>query len=315
MTALANPEHERDLLRLGRYLATGASEGGRVMGVHFVRVPLQTPLEAARGQMERLIGIESTIRSGGEGPEDRGPEPRVPGAVRPVGLTSVEGMTDVAHDVFDGLVSVTREEGADLLLMGWQGGFTVGRIYQSPVQRVMASVSADLAVLKSRGFDRLDRILIPWGGGMHARLGLEVAVRLGESAGAEIHVLRVVQAGVDRERERQSLSSSARPILGEEAPVHFHVTPAGSVTEGIHAGIDEVEPDLVIIGASRESRIRNVLFGSIPDVVADRAPCSVLMVRHYVPRHWSLTVGEGLKRLKESVGLTTSPKERRPPVP
>lgn len=31
--------------------------------------------------------------------------------------------------------------------------------------------------------------------------------------------------------------------------------------------------------ASRESRLRNVLFGSIPDVAADEADCSVACVR------------------------------------
>ena len=33
---------------IGRYLATGAEEGGRVYGVHLVKVPIQTPLEVAR---------------------------------------------------------------------------------------------------------------------------------------------------------------------------------------------------------------------------------------------------------------------------
>jgi len=38
----------------------------------------------------------------------------------------------------------------------------------------------------------------------------------------------------------------------------------------------------VIIGASHEWRIRSFLLGSIPDVVADYADCSVLMVRRYL---------------------------------
>ena len=65
--------------------------------------------------------------------------------------------------------------------------------------------------------------------------------------------------------------------------------------------------DFVIICASREWSLRQVLFCSIPDVVADRADCSVLMVRRYVPDTLSVRAVEGMKRLKESVGLTTSP--------
>ena len=42
---------------------------------------------------------------------------------------------------------------------------------------------------------------------------------------------------------------------------------------------------LNIIGASHEWRIRNVLFGYIPNIVADFAQCSVLMVSRYLLEH------------------------------
>lgn len=40
--------------------------------------------------------------------------------------------------------------------------------------------------------------------------------------------------------------------------------------------------DLVIIGASHEWWIRSFLLGSIPDIVADYAGCSGLVVRRYL---------------------------------
>jgi hypothetical protein len=52
-----------------------------------------------------------------------------------------------------------------------------------------------------------------------------------------------------------------------------------------------------------------VLFGSIPDVVADQADCSVLMVRRYMPDTLSTKAAERFKRLKEAAGFTTSPEE------
>jgi len=62
-----------------------------------------------------------------------------------------------------------------------------------------------------------------------------------------------------------------------------------------------------VIGASREWGIRNVLFGTIPDVIADRSPCSVLMVRRYITEDWKIKATEGLKRVKEQLGMSTSP--------
>jgi nucleotide-binding universal stress UspA family protein len=58
---------------------------------------------------------------------------------------------------------------------------------------------------------------------------------------------------------------------------------ANSVVGRIVTEAQEGEYDLVVIGASEEWFMRNWLFGSIPDMVAERAPCSVLMVRKHEP--------------------------------
>jgi len=65
--------------------------------------------------------------------------------------------------------------------------------------------------------------------------------------------------------------------------------------------------DFTIIGASHEWGIKNVLFGTITDIVADSAPCSVLMVRRYLTEDWKLKASESLKRMKEQLGMTSSP--------
>jgi len=304
MVALANPAHEADLLGVGRLIAAGESEGGDVMGVHLIRVPIQTPLTEGRRRFGDRRVIEETIESKGE----MAGETAASGPGRsPVRETSVEAVTDVAHDVFGALIDETRQRQADLLLMGWHGGFTVGRIHRTPVQRVMAGVEADMVVLKDRGLGDLDSVLLPWGGGPHARLGLEIVTRLARAAGAEVHVLRVVRPEVETGEEEEKLRQSVETIVGERPRFHYRVRTAADVADGIQAGIEEHAPDLVVIGASSESRIRNVLFGSIPDVVADQAPCSVLMVRRYLPEHWSVQVGEGVKRVRERLRLTSSP--------
>jgi amino acid transporter/nucleotide-binding universal stress UspA family protein len=274
LVALANPEHEADLLKLGRLIATGREEGGTVWGVHFVPVPRQTPLEAARESFDERGLIEREIVSGVERSQAVAPAR----GARPLPRTSVGAVTDVAHDVFAGLINEANRRG-DLLLMGWQGGFSVGRIYNSPLQRVMAHVDADLAVLKDRGLDRLESIAIPWGGGSHARLGLEIAIRIADAVGARVDLLRVVGGGVDADTEREHLRTVAES-LGDDLPeIRYHIQHDDRVAQGILSHAEQHDSSLIVIGASRESVIRNVLFGSIPDVIADGASCSVLMVR------------------------------------
>jgi nucleotide-binding universal stress UspA family protein len=302
--ALANPATESDLLRIGRYIATGAEKGGHVSGLHLVRVPLQTPLNVARDQFAERPSIQRAI-SGLVSSGDGGTTQR-----RPLDDTQFESVIDVAHDVFGGLINETKAQRSDLLLMGWQGGFNVRRIYNSPIQRIMAELPADLAVLKDRGVTSIRRILLPWGGGLHAQLGLEVAVRIAGATGATVQLLRVVREDVDAEAETEALEETVHQLVGEDPPVEYLVQTADSVTTGVEAAMEEESPDLVIIGASREWTIRQVLFGSIPDVVADASDCSVLMVRRYVPDTLSIKAAEGFKRLKESAGLTTSPEEK-----
>ena len=195
--------------------------------------------------------------------------------------------------------------------MGWRGGFTPGRAYESPVKRIVLDTKSDLAVLKDRGLGNIDSILIPWGGGMHAHLGLEIAVRIARATGAAIHLLRVARPGVDASHERTSLVKAVGYLIQDYNPVLYHVQHADSVEQGIQAQLDAASYDLVIIGASHEWAIRRVIFGSIPDIVADRAYCSVLMVRRFMGDHWSVKVGQRMKRLKEAAGLTTSPEESR----
>jgi len=304
--ALANPEHEHDLLQLGRYIATGREEGGRVAGIHLVDVPLQTPLRSARAQFTERPSLERAIADLAEEAEAR-----TNGATetRPIGDTTIDSVIDVAHDVFGGLIDETQAQNADMLLMGWQGGFNVGRIYNSPIQRIVRDLPADLGILKNRGFASVDNILLPWGGGLHAQLGLEVALRVARITGATVNLLRVVREDVDADQEKRTLAETVTDIVGDDNNVRYLVQQADSVTGGVDAALHERDYDFVIIGASREWSLRQVLFGSIPDVVADRADCSVLMVRRYVPDTLSVRATEGVKRLKEAVGLTTSPGE------
>lgn len=306
LVALANPAHGGDLLRLGRYIATGNEEGGSVLGLHLVRVPMQTPLALARDQFtEERPTIERTLGRLVE--EARSEQPRR--TRRPVAKTAIEAETDVAHDVFGGLAKEAKVRDADLLLLGWRGGFSVGRAYDSPVKRIILDTKADLAILKDRGFSKIESILVPWGGGMHAHLGLEIAMRIARATGAAVHLHRVVKPGVSIADERSSLVRAVGYIVEDYNPMLYHIQHADNVTAGIQAQLKSEPYDLVIIGASREWAIRRALFGTIPDVVSDQAYCSVLMVRRYLPEHWSMKAAEGFKRLKESVGLTTSPEE------
>jgi nucleotide-binding universal stress UspA family protein len=77
-------------------------------------------------------------------------------------------------------------------------------------------------------------------------------------------------------------------VLGEiPGEIIFRLKRSESVVEGILQEAASQEDgsgyDLIAIGASEEWFLKNLLFGSIPDRVANDAPCSVLMVRKHEP--------------------------------
>lgn len=174
--------------------------------------------------------------------------------------------------------------GLGLILLGWRGAMSARRMRCSINQAIVSRANASVAVLRLHGEELgpLRRILMPVGWGPHARLGLRLAERLAYNTRAKVTVLRVLpMAGeVDWEGERAALVK----LIEEEAPglrydteLRLSREPAAMPAILTEAGREPY--DLIIIGASDESWMRTWLFGAIPDQVAERAPCSVLLVR------------------------------------
>jgi nucleotide-binding universal stress UspA family protein len=272
-----------------------------------------TPLSVARDQFQQWPALGEAIsdvtRSGRYDGDEAPVDTDAPAVRRPVGRTVITPDVDVAHDVFATLIAEVSAQRSDMLLMGWERDFSISRIYHSPLQRILSHAQADVAVLKDRGLTRVESVLVPWGGGLHALLGLEIALRVAGATGARVRLLRVVRPGIDTGQERRALEGATQRLVDATHDVAHIVREDRSVVQGLQGHLAEDPTDLVVIGASREWRIRNVLFGSIPDVVADSAPCSVVMVRRFLPDHWSLTTASRLKSWREALGFTTSPEE------
>ena len=309
VTALANPEHEADLLRISRFIAAGETKGGKVTGLSIVKVPYQTPLSTIREKLEERETVKASIKKVSKKARfDEALDEKITSALA---KTRIEPVSEAAYNIFNGLINQTEKRNADMILMGWQGGFNIGRIYNSPVQQIIKNLKADVGILKNRGLKEVKSILLPWGGGLHAYLGLEIGIRMARALNAELKLLRLVKPGTNITTEGKDLEEIIEPLIGSFKRFQILVTEADDVTDGILHEVNKQDHDLVIIGASREWGIRNVLFGTITDIIADQSPCSVLMVRRYVTEDWLLKAAEGIKQVKEQLGLSSSPDNKK----
>lgn len=183
------------------------------------------------------------------------------------------------------LVQTIAQEGLDAtyILIGWHGRLDRASLAKSRMRSISKNVGGNLLILKTTpgtGLGKKKRILLPYAGGIHARLGLNVAQQLSRAWGAELHIGKVIVAGkrkLTQALARQEEKQISDLVDEKSIEAGVRVLTGKSVDEGILAVSGEY--DLIIIGASGEWKMKRKLAGSIPDRVAEKARCSVLVVR------------------------------------
>jgi len=195
----------------------------------------------------------------------------------------------VAHNVPSAILSVADTAQSELIVMGWRGEVRAPRIQRTNVAGVLKVAVENVLVLKDRGLEKVDRILVPISGGPHARLGLLIAKELAEEWRATITAYNV-QVGRGPSADSSKFDrESVRLFHGVAKDFVNETITSADIKAEVRVDIDtdvgraivraSKEHDLIVMGASNEWTLRRWLFGSLPDQVANQAPVSVLMVR------------------------------------
>jgi APA family basic amino acid/polyamine antiporter len=288
LVTVANPLSAESLIKMAVILGR-AREESTLAALSVAKIPGATPLELAQEVLDRQENARKALLK------------RVADYAHEQGVP-VRTLLRATRGISSGILGVAEARGGvGLILMGWRGQLTTQWVTGSVVKDVVRGAPCDVVVLRDRGIRERDlkRILVPVGGGPHARLALRLAWDITRAQEGSLTVLHLLPEAedVDMEVEMDVLRQLVEDELGgipEE--VTFRLKRSDSVVEGIlaEASAGSAEPsaqvagrgadyDLIVIGASEEWFLRNLLFGSIPDRVANRAPCSVLMVRKHEP--------------------------------
>ncbi|QLG63315.1 amino acid permease [Halorarum salinum] len=263
MVPLANPETERDLVRLGA--AVASRRGGVLEAVHIVSVPDQTSLSYAADHVDSFDDYAGELleraRIDAEG----------------MGV-QVETSTVISHRAFEEVFDAARTKDADLVVMGWgpDSHGSPGRV-EGALDDLTERLPCDFLVLRDRGFDP-SRVLVPTAGGPDSDLAAETARHLRDAFGSEVTLLHVAD---DRAEGESFLETWAAERGLEDAD---RVVETGDVEEAIRR--TAADCSLMVIGATREGLIRRLVGGAIPMTVVDDVDCSVLLAER--PRHGSL---------------------------
>jgi nucleotide-binding universal stress UspA family protein len=190
--------------------------------------------------------------------------------VRPLSFISPQPAADICQ-----VASIKR---ADLVMLGWHKPVLGRTVLSGTVHDVMRQSDTTVAVLVDRGLGWINRVLVPFLGGIHDRGALELGRRLARHAGARVTVLHVVDL------DPTNPSTAATDIPAERFPGGGRVeTKVVDHAQPAHAVIEECETgyDLVVIGASPVWGLEHRSFGMQPELVIRECPTSLLIVRQH----------------------------------
>ncbi len=262
LVPVADVGHAAELGRLGSYLAR--EHDGEVLAVHVIKVPRSLTLADGRLFLK----------------EGREPIEKVIEVARDLEVP-VHSLVRLGRDVSSALLKTAAENSSDMILFGWPGtSGTNNVLFGSVIDRIVSNPPADLAIVRQRPTKQLKRIVVPVAGGPNTHLAVITAVALARNTreGTEVVLVHVVVDGAS-EADAQARANNAfrRAVEGVDYPVQTEMVQAADPVAGILKMADAA--DMIVIGATKEPRLKNLLIGNVASRVAEQAPCAVMIVK------------------------------------
>jgi nucleotide-binding universal stress UspA family protein len=157
------------------------------------------------------------------------------------------------------ILQAAREDTADLIVMGYpeeNEEITTKVEYTAPCDVVFASGLTDAPI---------DQINIGAGGGPHHLAAADLVRHLGEQ-GYGVNVISVDPTGEGTAEDPAATVSELNGV----PDLHIYNVASASIAEGLVTK-SKAEGGVLMIGASRDRRLRRWVFGSTPDSVIERA--------------------------------------------
>ena len=198
------------------------------------------------------------------------------------------------HDATEVIGQSIRRWSCNMMIMGWKADIERTAILAASNHSLTKNVDIDTLIFKERGFAPAERILVPTGGGPHSILGIQIAYDLAQRWGSELEILRIARDDrcdpndplLQRYCEQLAQDTDLQlQLLNIDVPVR--ILPSADVVKAVEEQASD--RDLVVIGASNDWRQEEYLSGSIPDKIANRVPCSALMVRSAITSDLTLS--------------------------
>jgi amino acid transporter/nucleotide-binding universal stress UspA family protein len=205
----------------------------------------------------------------------------------PMYTKTVTGLT-----LADGIVNeIKNDPNVKLLLMNWLEDHPGKDPINQIAKKVIEEGKTSVGVLKDKGLDKFENLLVPVGGGHNSRLAIHLANDIATREGSHVSYIRVIPEELDEETNEDMISYLQEILLttlGEvPANASLSILYSTSIADAIITECKSNEYDLVLLGTSTEP-LNGSVFGKICDRVVEESPYSVLVVHRYqsAPATW-----------------------------
>ncbi len=262
LVPVANPDSLSTLLPPAVHAAK--SNNGKVTLLHIVTVPSPTPLSSG---YRYLTGSDALREQAISMVQDED--------------VAVEYIVRVARRVAPAIIDTVREQQADLLVIGWHGGVQSSQgssVLGANIDQVLSEVNCDVMMLQPGDTATAKRILMPIAEPRQISYSLQL-IQLFSPSDMELdllHVFSLDTPAAERERLTRAFQRQIDSVKVEGKQVNLltEVNP-DRIDAMVKAAHDY---DYVVLGETRDTRVRQRLFGNTPMTIAERTETPVLLL-------------------------------------
>jgi chloride channel protein, CIC family len=265
---LANPETAEVLLKLA--VALARDRNYELECVQIIQLPRnRQPSETAVKTIKSRRLLQKAVRYGLKN------------------RVAVHTQIRVAHDVAQAILEIEKQRHIDLILMGWQGYTPASdRLFGNTVDVVLRQAASPVLLFKwptqTQGI-ALKRWLVPVSGGPNIAHALDMLPCLANLSGTDtaLYLCQIHPTeSSPNPLQTQPLVKTYAETLGPRWKGRIEgIERIGDPVTEILALAETVNPDVIVLGASRNSLFSKVLQGSIPDAIARLSNRAILLVR------------------------------------
>jgi amino acid transporter/nucleotide-binding universal stress UspA family protein len=280
LVPVATQGQARVLGQIGAILAQ--ANQGEVLALHVVHVPQQITLGEGRLFLKEGRSLLETVIQ----------------QAKPYNVP-VHTVLRLGRNVADAVHKTVEENASDMVVLGWPGYTnTSGRLFGSVIDPIVRDPPAEIAVVRYRQYRPVRAVLVPVAGGPNSHRAVRIAVHMAAASQdgpvwvTLLHILGHSPGNKELAWAEQVFRESLQDISYEF--LEKRVVSGNDVVEtildvaanrqkvpgGQSQSKDHQEGyDLIVIGATREPLLKNLLIGNIPSQVAQRANVTVIMVK------------------------------------